>query len=75
MKTKTKAIAIVIASILAGYILGILSGVWIATPDTLSGAPQDKDGNVIPWAYNLCECEKNGIHYLMPDVWSRGAEQ
>ena len=75
MKTKTKAIAVVTASILAGYVLGVLSGVWIATPDNLSGAPQDKDGRIIPWAYNLCECTKNGITYLMPDVWSRGVEQ
>lgn len=74
MKRK-KITAVSIAIILSGYILGILSGIWIATPDSISGAPQDKNGRVIPWAYNLCECTKNGIHYLMPDVWSRGEEK
>lgn len=70
-----KAIAVITVCILAGYVLGALSGIWIATPDSLSGAPQDKDRRVIPWAYNLCECEKAGIRYLMPDIWSRGEEQ
>lgn len=56
------------------FALGITSGIWLATPDIISGAPQDENGNVPSWAWELCECTKNGITYLMPDVWSRGAE-
>lgn len=65
-----KIITCFIALIL--YITGIASGIWLATPDIISGAPQDKDGTVPHWAWELCECKHGGITYLMPDIWSRG---
>lgn len=62
----------ILALVLTAFIAGTASGIWLATPDTISGAPQDKDGAVPRWAWELCECSHDGITYLMPDVWSRG---
>lgn len=72
--TKKKTIAIATLGGIALFALGMTSGIWLATPDSISGAPQDETGRVPKWAWDLCECTKNGITYLMPDVWSRGPE-
>ena len=61
-----------IALVLTAFIAGTASGIWLATPDVISGAPQDDNGHVPHWVWELCECEHDGVTYLMPDVWSRG---
>lgn len=73
MMTK-KTITIATLGGITAFILGMSSGIWLATPDVISGAPQDENCNVPQWAWELCECTKNDIHYFMPDIWSRGVE-
>ena len=70
--TKTKKITLATLGGITLFALGMTSGIWLATPDIISGAPQDAPGHVPRWAWELCECSHDGITYLMPDVWSRG---
>ena len=65
---------VAVALILIAFIAGITSGIWVSTPDAIMGAPKDASGQIPSWAFDLCTCEKNGIRYVMPDIWHRGPE-
>ena len=64
-----KQIAFALILAFTAFIAGGALGIWLATPDVIRGAPLGTR-----WARDLCTCEKNGITYLMPDIWHRGPD-
>lgn len=65
---------VAVALIFITFIAGTAMGIWVSTPDVIMGAPQNSNGDIPSWAWDLCTCEKSGIKYLMPDIWHRGPE-